>query len=152
MRMLALLFACCSMFACTAGEASGPTANVSVAGFMGGTVTATGTFTQSGTDVLLSVTLSGCVAGKTYNTHIHQGSDCTDTMTQGGHWDMTRGEGIPAIMCTGTTGTTFTTRSATPDVTAWSVGGNATTNVIGHVLVVHDPDMATTRIGCGLRN
>ena len=149
MRIFALLVACSSMAACTAGEAAGPTATASVTGFMGGTVTGTGTFTQSGTDVLLSFTLNNCTAGKSYNIHIHQGSDCTDTTTQGGHWDMTRGEGIPNIMCNGTTGTTTYNRVATDATLKWSVGDASATDVIGHTIVVHDPDMPMTRIACG---
>src|SRR5258705_10962639 len=90
--------------ACSVGSTdSDPTTKMaasSVAGFMGGTVTGAGTFEQGAVDtaadsVTLTLTIDGCVGGKMYAAHIHQGSACTDTTTQGGHWDMTRGEGIP---------------------------------------------------------
>jgi hypothetical protein len=126
-----------------------------VSGFMGGTVTGTGTFMQGAADtavdsVTLTLTLDGCVAGKVYPAHIHTGSACTDATTQGGHWDMARGEGIPSITCTGTTGTTTINRAATDPLLAWSVGGDAATDVIGHTIVVHDPDVPMTRIACGV--
>jgi len=130
-------------------------ASSTVTGFMGGTVTGTGTFMQGAADtaadsVTLTLTLNGCVAGKVYAAHIHTGSACTDATAQGGHWDMTRGEGIPTITCAGTTGTTTINRAATDPLLAWSVGGDAATDVIGHVIVVHDPDMPMTRIACGV--
>jgi hypothetical protein len=140
--------------ACTVGETSetnGKMANTTVNTFMAGTVTGSGTFEQptDSTSVMLTLTINNCVAGKSYNSHIHTGPTCTDTTTQGGHWDMTRGEGIPAITCSGTTGTVTYTRAATDPALAWSVDGDATTNVIGHLIVVHDPDDPTMRIACG---
>jgi len=143
---------------CTVGDTTegGKTmkASSAVTGFMGGTVTGTGSFEEGASgqptdSVTLTLTISGCVAGKMYPAHIHQGSECTDTTTQGGHWDMTRGEGIPLVACSTTTGTVTYTRPATDPTTAWSVGGDATTNVIGHLIVIHDPDTTTMRIGCG---
>lgn len=136
------------------GAASLSTASATVTGFMGGTVTGTATFMEGVADtapdsVTVTVTLDNCVNGKSYPTHIHTGSACTDATTQGGHWDMTRGEGIPNIVCNGTTGTTTYNRDASDASLAWSVGGNARTNVIGHTIVVHDPDMTMTRIACG---
>jgi hypothetical protein len=60
-----------------------------------------------------------------------------------------RGEGIPEIACKGTTGTTMLSRANTDPKLAWSVGGDTTTNVVGHVVVVHDPVAKTPRIACG---
>jgi hypothetical protein len=58
-----------------------------------------------------------------------------------------RGEDIPDIKCTGNAGKTSHSRS-TPDVRlAWSVTTKPDTDVVGHVLVVHDPSGA--RIACG---
>jgi hypothetical protein len=64
-----------------------------------------------------------------------------------------RGEGIPNITCTGATGTTTATRMPTDPMLAWSVGGSMMTNVVGHVVVVHQmsTDGGTPpRIGCGV--
>lgn len=134
------------------GGMSGAASTLSV--FMGGTVTGTGTFTQDVVDapvgsVKLTLALVNCVDTKVYPAHIHQGSACTDMAAQGAHWDMTRGEGIPSITCVGTTGTTSVTRAPTDAALAWSIGGDAATNVIGHVIVVHDPTTPATRIACG---
>src|SRR5262245_40829257 len=154
MKTLGLLFVGLAACGGDDGGGVGATAMSSVTGFMGGTVTGTGMFVQGAPDtaansVTLTLTLNGCATGKVYPAHIHTGSACTDTMTQGGHWDMTRGEGIPMITCAGTTGMVTYTRTATDPTLAWSVGGDATTNVIGHIIVVHDPDAPMLRIGCG---
>lgn len=136
------------------GGGAGGMASSSVTGFMGGTVTGTGMFEQGAADtaadsVTVTITLNGCVAGKAYPVHIHTGSACTDMTSQGGHWDMTRGEGIPNITCNGTTGTVTYNRAATDATLKWSVGDGSATDVIGHTIVVHDPDMPMTRIACG---
>ena len=136
------------------GGGAGKMALSTVSGFMGGTVTGNGMFEQGAPDtaadsVTVTITLNGCTAGKAYPVHIHTGSACTDTTTQGGHWDMTRGEGIPNITCSGTTGTTTYNRVATDATLKWSVADGSATDVVGHTIVVHDPDMPMTRIACG---
>jgi len=154
MKRLAILVV--ALAACGGDDGGGGSqmASSTVSGFMGGTVTGTGMFVQGAADtaadsVTVTITLTGCVTGKAYPVHIHTGSACTDTTTQGGHWDMTRGEGIPNIMCTGTTGTTTLNRPATDATLKWSVGDGSATDVIGHTIVVHDPDVPMTRIACG---
>jgi hypothetical protein len=67
----------------------------------------------------------------------------------GGPAMLLRGEGIPEIVCKGTTGTSMLSRANTDPKLAWSVGGDMTTNVVGHVVVVHDPVAKTPRIACG---
>lgn len=57
-----------------------------------------------------------------------------------------RGEGIPDITCTGGVGMSMHTRSTPDPRTTWSIGGDERSNVVGHVLVVHD---GATRIACG---
>ena len=153
MKRLALLVVV--LAACGGDDSSGGgTATSSVTGFMGGTVTGTAMFVTGAPDtaadsVTLTLTLNGCVAGKAYPAHIHVGPACTDTTTQGGHWDMTRGEGIPNITCNGTTGTVVFNRAATDPTLKWTVGDGSATDVIGHLIVVHDPDVPMTRIACG---
>ena len=130
-----------------AGTGGTPTAVANLTGFMGGTVTGTATFTQAANGVTVVVALQNCPDGA-HGVHIHQGTSCESADTQGGHWDMTRGEGIPDVMCTGGMGTSTLTRPATDPTLAWNVGGDAATNVIGHAFVVHG-DMGV-RIGCGI--
>jgi hypothetical protein len=130
-------------------------ASSTVTGFMGGSVTGTGMFQQGAPDtaadsVTVTITLDGCFPGKQYPVHIHTGSACTDTTTQGGHWDMTRGEGIPNILCSTTSGSVTYNRAATDPTLKWSVGDGSATDVIGHTIVVHDPDNSMVRIACGV--
>jgi Cu/Zn superoxide dismutase len=122
------------------------TAAATIESYGTGMVSGTATFTQNDGNVTVMVELADCEDG-VHPVHIHQGTSCQDDDTQGGHWDMTRGEGIPSVMCTGGTGTAMLMRADTDTTLAWSVGGDASSDVIGHVFVVHNEDK--TRIGCG---
>lgn len=136
------------------GAAPAGSAVATLTGFMGGTVTGTATFTKAtGTDVAVTVALANCVMGKIYPVHIHEGMGCADAVAQGEHWGPTRGEGIPSVTCTGTTGTSTVVRPALPANTAWTIGGtDVMSNVVGHAFVVHAPDMPVmpARIACGV--
>jgi Cu-Zn family superoxide dismutase len=125
------------------------TASATIAPFGTGMVSGSVSFTQSGTDVTAVVQLSNCPDGP-HGVHIHQGTSCADAMLQGGHWDMTRGEGIPDVQCANGTGTATVTRAALDPTTTWSIGGAPATNVVGHAFVVHDPGDPAPRIGCGV--
>lgn len=149
-RCFLIATALTSLAACTDDEDKTPTASATISPLVGA-ASGTAMFTQTDTGVALSITLDGgCTAGKSYPVHIHQGASCADATAQGGHWDMTRGEGIPNIACSGTSGTSQVTRAADPATTAWSIGGDAATDVVGHVIVVHDADTPTMRIACGV--
>ena len=126
-----------------------PMAEAKIAPFGMGSVVGTVSFTQSGTNVTVTVSLTNCPDGP-HGVHIHQGTSCADAAAQGDHWGPTRGEGIPSVMCTGGTGTATTVRTAMDPVTLWTIGGSADTNVVGHAFVVHDPGMPAPRIGCGV--
>jgi hypothetical protein len=130
------------------GTVGGATAVATIAPFGTGTVTGTATFAQSGVDVIVIVSLTNCPDG-VHSVHIHQGTSCTDAMTQGAHWDMTRGEGIPDVLCSAGAGTSMHTRNPVNPALAWTIGGVPTTDVVGHVFVVHDPGDPAPRIGCG---
>jgi hypothetical protein len=58
-----------------------------------------------------------------------------------------RGEGIPDIACKGTTGTTEAKRNTFDKRVIWSIGSGDETDVVGHVVVVHD---GADRIACGV--
>jgi len=147
--MIAMMLAV-TLGACGSDDGDEPMAAAALSGLGTATMTGTATFVQSGTDVTLELTLNGCASGKSYPVHIHQGASCADATAQGGHWDTARGEGIPNIACTAGTGSAEHTRAATPPEIAWSIGGDAATDVVGHVIVVHDADTPTTRIACGV--
>lgn len=143
----------------TAGQGAGGggapvgSAVAAITGFNGGTVTGTATFTHAAAGaVTVTVVLNNCVAGKMYPVHIHAGTSCADAMMQGDHWGPARGEGIPPVMCVGTTGTSTLTRAPTDPMLSWTIGAPAETNVVGHAFVAHAPDMPTmpARIGCGV--
>jgi hypothetical protein len=51
-------------------------------------------------------------------------------------------------MCVQGTGTIVHTRPALPEDTAWTIGGDAETDMVGRSLVVHD--QGGNSIGCGL--
>jgi hypothetical protein len=98
----------------------------------------------------LNVMVTGCVAGKSYPIHIHEGTSCDNAMTQKGHWGPMRGEMIPNIMCgTGSVGSTSTGRDMSNPELTWSLGDMTESDVIGHVLVIHDADDPNVRIACG---
>lgn len=59
---------------------------------------------------------------------------------------MYRGEGITDIKCTGTTGTTVAKRNSFIRTVSWSIGTKDESDVVGHVVVVHD---GSARIACG---
>lgn len=151
----------------------------------------TATFTKAaGTQVDLSIELSGCEDGKAYPVHIHEGTSCDSVESQGGHWGVPqsltgeptgaagsgasaaggaghdashagaggsagapsarlfdrRGEGIPDIQCSGSTGMTLHKRNTFDKRVIWTIGTGEESDVVGHVVVVHDGD---ARIACG---
>jgi hypothetical protein len=57
-----------------------------------------------------------------------------------------RGEGITDIKCTGTTGKTSAKRNSFDKRVLWTLGTMSDTDVVGHVVVVHD---GAARIACG---
>ena len=59
---------------------------------------------------------------------------------------MYRGEGIPDIKCTGTTGVSSTTRNASDKRLLWTIGTMDESDLLGHVVVIHD---GADRIACG---
>jgi hypothetical protein len=106
------------------------------------------TFTNLGPSIEISIALTQCQNGKSYPIHIHTGTSCADEMSQGGHWDPPRGEGIPNVACSNAIGMVLTQRDSS-DAKPWTVGPPMESNVVGHVMVLHDPDDPTKRIACG---
>ena len=115
-------------------------------------ITGSASFVTSGADVVLSLMLRGCRAGRAYPVHIYDGTSCANAITQGGHWDLTRGDGIPNVMCaTGRQGMLQLVRDSMLDISvAWSIGDGRPSDIVGHTFVVHDGDDPSLRIACGV--
>ncbi|XXT20542.1 superoxide dismutase family protein [Sorangium sp. So ce429] len=108
----------------------------------------TAVFEQSGDEVTLTITVSGCPEGE-HSAHIHENKSCgSNGDDAGAHW-IPNGEGLGSFTCDATgEGTQTVTRGT--DV--WTVGDGASTDVTQFAIVVHaaaDPS-AGGRIGCGL--
>jgi len=115
------------------------------------TENATATFTQTASGVTLRVDLTGCDVGQSYPIDIHAGRSCKNVTTQGDHWDDLRGIEIPELVCGAdrTVSLTYTRANSDPAM-AWTVGDGSSTDVAGHVLVIHGPyDDRTLRASCG---
>ncbi|KYG02343.1 hypothetical protein BE21_05395 [Sorangium cellulosum] len=108
----------------------------------------TATFAQSGEEVTLTITVSGCPAGE-HSAHIHENKSCEENgNAAGAHW-IPNGEGLGSFTCDDAGQGTHTVKRGT-DV--WTVGGDPATDVTKYSIVVHaaaDPN-AGGRIGCGL--
>jgi len=136
-------------------------ATATIMPFAPGTITGTAVFVPVANGVQVTINLSNCPTG-THGIHIHAGTACDTTASQGDHWGGTgtasmpsRGEGIGTgmgqIMCDAQMmggPLVYTRTNADPD-TAWTIGGSNTTNVIGHPIVVHAAG-ASDRHGCGV--
>ncbi|WP_438017934.1 superoxide dismutase family protein [Sorangium sp. So ce315] len=111
-------------------------------------LTGTAVFTQSGDEVTLTITVSGCPEGE-HSAHLHENKSCEDDAeAAGGHW-IPNGEGLGSFTCDESGAGTQTVTRGT-DV--WTVGDGASTDVTKYSIVVHaaaDPS-AGGRIGCGL--
>ncbi|KYF54142.1 hypothetical protein BE08_24860 [Sorangium cellulosum] len=105
-------------------------------------------FTQSGDEVTLTITVSGCPEGE-HSAHLHENKSCEDDAeAAGGHW-IPNGEMLGSFTCDESGAGTQTVTRGT-DV--WTVGDGASTDVTKYSIVVHaaaDPS-AGGRIGCGL--
>lgn len=138
-------------------------AHANIAVFGTGNITGTATFTKvtsPAAGVRITVTLAGCPEG-VHGIHIHEGTACTTTTTQGDHWGgtgtaamPTRGEGIGGtglgeITCNfaGQATLTYDRTNANP-ATLWTVGDGSATDIIGKPLIVHG--LTGAREGCGV--
>ncbi|MES1205575.1 MAG: superoxide dismutase family protein [Pseudomonadota bacterium] len=141
------------------GAAAGALATI--AALTPGTITGTAEFVAVANGVQVTINLSNCPPG-VHGIHIHQGTGCA-MADQGTHWggsgtatNPSRGEGIGAgtgeITCDAQMkgGPLVYTRTNASADTTWTIGGSATTNIIGHPIIVHSSTNATDRHGCGL--
>lgn len=163
--------------AATTGDASTTpitSASATLASKSGSTVTGKATFTVSNKLVKLVLEVSGAEPGQR-GVHIHQNPDCTavDGTSAGGHWNPSNhnhGSGAPdagAISHLGDLGniTIADDGKGTLEISKpeWTLGDGATTDVIGHSVIVHKntddlvtnnsdagPGMSGARQACGV--
>jgi superoxide dismutase, Cu-Zn family len=148
--------------------AAGSSASATLASTAGNTATGTASFTPSGSQIKLSVSIAGVPPGSVHGFHIHDGNACgTDGMAAGAHWDPTlsgmHGEWMMGAYHLGDIGniTADASGNGRAEVTAnvWSIGTGEDNDVVGHAVVLHaDPDdlsgqpagNAGARIACGV--
>jgi hypothetical protein len=129
------------------GGAGGKTAVAKIMGVNGKTVTGTATFTEEATMTKLVLDLTACPDGPLVS-HLHLVNDCGDNAAAAGnHW-VPNGEMLGNYTCTG--GKAMHT--AMKPTTAWTIGGEAATDITQHSFMVHegsDPQPGG-KIGCGV--
>ena len=110
----------------------------------------TATFRDDAGIVTLGITvIEGCPLG-THNFYLHLNNVCgADGMAAGGRWSPKGDTNLGVVTCLGNG--TGSGMYVTPSVGYWTIGGDASTNILNHALVIYgsatDP---TTRIGCGV--
>ena len=95
-------------------------------------------------------TVQGCEPFlKGYPLRIHSGTSCHDPKALGPEWGPADAGAEALVYCNGTSGTgsTYYSRLDT-DPRSWTLGGPPSTNVLGHVLVIHDP-VSDAPLACG---
>lgn len=155
------------MLAACGGDDGGDAkmATATFAGTNGQTVTGTGTFTQSGSTVSLTVNITAAPAG-VHGMHIHQMPSCgNEGMDAGPHWDdndtgATNHHLPPGTGHLGDLGNITIAAAGTGTLTfsnpAWTLGDGAVTDVVPHAFIFHqnmDDGMmpsAGARWGCAL--
>lgn len=117
-----------------------------------GSINGTATFTQTGEDVTVVVSLtSGCADGN-HQFRIHDGYSCDNAMTEGVPW-IPRGVGIgpdEGIACKNGKGTLTYTRTGADKTKNWTVADqNAESDLTTHVVIVSDEKSKDSRASCG---
>ena len=98
----------------------------------------------------VSATVSGCEPFlKGYPLRIHAGSSCADPKSLGADLDQEDAGAEPLVYCNGTAGNgaAYYSRPST-DARPWTFGGPTSTNILGRVLVIHDP-VSGAPLACG---
>jgi hypothetical protein len=110
----------------------------------------TATFRNDAGIVSLSITvIEGCPAGP-HNFYLHLNDVCgTDGMAAGGRWTPKGDTNLGVVTCLGNgTGSGI---YVTPSVGYWTIGGDVSTNILNHALVIYgSATEPTARIGCGV--
>jgi Cu/Zn superoxide dismutase len=97
----------------------------------------------------LQINLTNCPPGG-HAAHLHEFANCgSNGNDAGNHW-VPKGEIIQTITCAADGTATSTTLPTSPGY--WTIGGDASSNVLPHAIMIHaSPDpSAGARIGCGV--
>jgi Cu-Zn family superoxide dismutase len=159
---IALLCLACG--ACSSDD--GTTASAEIAPTTGQTVNGSVSFTAvDAGGATISVSVAEAPEGM-HGFHLHETGDCgMDGMSAGDHWNPEGNDhGMPGDTDShlGDLGNMTVDADGAGELTAsnasWTIGDGATTDVVGHAVIVHgDPDdfgqplgNAGARIGCGI--
>lgn len=149
-------------------EMSQPTAYATMNSASGSTVNGTATFVQTGDmTVKMSLEVHNLKPGE-HALHLHQTGDCSapDASSAGGHWNPTgmahgkRGEGeFHAGDVINLIADANGNVSWSEEINGWTIGGNDSTNILNHGIIIHEKlDDFTTqptgaaggRVACGV--
>jgi hypothetical protein len=111
-------------------------------------VTGSATFTVTTEGVNAEVWVMQCKSSRAYAVQIYAGNACTSAVLSGPVWDGTRGLGIDKVACLGVRGGDAYHVRRSSDPKPWTIGGPATSNLIGHAIAALDPDTLQP-VACG---
>jgi len=103
--------------------------------------------TTEGVD--LTVSMQDCRSGHLYPVVLFEGADCAALTRDSATWDDTRGKGIAPAICPGAPGAFAYYARKSDEPKPWSLGGSASSNVLGHAIAVLDPDTGEP-LACGV--
>jgi Cu/Zn superoxide dismutase len=124
-------------------------ADAELAPTQGNGVTGKAHFSESGSEVELSINLTGCPMGP-HAVHLHANAACGDSgNAAGGHWSP-QGEGMGDVMCGADGAAQFSFKAPAG---LWSIGGAPASDLLQHAVILHaaanQPDPGG-RIACGI--
>ena len=150
---------------CTVGDM--PHATASLESRSASTVTATADFATTGTQVTLTLKVSGASPGQ-HGVHLHAIGDCSapDAMSAQGHWNpdmMAHGLPMASAHHLGDCGNVDIGADGTGTLTItndWTIGTRAVNDIVGKAIIVHaalddgvtqmPPGNAGARQACGV--
>jgi hypothetical protein len=111
-------------------------------------VTATATFRTTAEGVDLSIWLKNCRVAYSYPVRIYDTAECSTIGDKSSAWDGDRGNLSSNIGCLGTAGGHFYYTRLREDPKPWTLGGPASSDLVGRSIAVLDPDTLDPLI-CG---
>lgn len=106
------------------------------------------TFRTTPNGVDLALLLRGCRVPYLYPVRIYAGSDCSALKFGSEPWDGARGTLKDSLLCIGSAGGSLYESRLTDEPQPWTLGGSASSDLIGRTLAVLDPDTGEPLV-CG---